>query len=135
MEVKHRAFVERQSGHPMSLTLFYDEAFEGAGQGELPEGVLDRDLPDRYRAEEDFVCGIGKDPDRRGREFFRARNNPQERAGVEKTPHPCVPSNASMSSSGRGSKKERGTENVPFAKPIGRGRAGASGSRVICATG
>ena len=40
MEVKHRAFVERQSGHPMSLTLFYDEAFEGSGQGELPQVCL-----------------------------------------------------------------------------------------------
>jgi hypothetical protein len=101
----------------------------------IAEGMLDRQFPNRRDTEEDFVGRICEDLARCRRQVFRARDDPQERAGIKKALHPWEPSNVRGSSSGRGSKNERGTVNRPLAMSIGRGRAGTWGNGIISATG
>jgi hypothetical protein len=133
--MKNGSLVQRESGDPMSLTFFRNKPIECAGKRQFAEGMLDRQFPNRHDTEEDFVGRIREDLARRWRQVFRARDDPQERAGIKKALHPWEPSNVRSSSSGRGSKNERGTVNRPLAKPIGRGRAGTWGNGVISATG
>ena len=135
MEMKHGELAQRESGDPMSLAFLRNKPIERAGKRQFAESMLDRQFPNRYDAEKNFVDGIREDLARHRRQVFRARDDPQERAAIEKTLHPWEPSNVRSTSSGRGSKNERGTVNRPLAKPIGRGRGGISGNGVISATG
>jgi len=120
-QMEDGSFIERKCRNPMSFPLLYDETVDRARQRQLTKSMLHGKFPDGHRAEQHFVGGIREDLLRSRRQFFGPSDDPQERACVEQAPHPCAPSNASSSSSGRGSKKERGTENRPLARPIGRG--------------
>lgn len=133
--MKHGSLVQRESGDPMSLTFFRNKPIERTGEWQFTEAMLDRQLPSRHGTEEDFVGRVRENLARGRRQIFRARDDPQERAGIEKALHLWEPSNVRSSSSGRGSKNERGTENRLLPKPIGRGRTGTSGNGVISATG
>lgn len=121
VKVEDGSFIERKCRHPMSFPFLHDETFDRARQRQLAKSILHGEFPDGHRAEQRFVGRICEDFLRSRRQFICPSDDPQECARVEQTPHMCVPSNASSSSSGRGSKKERGTENRPLASPIGRG--------------
>jgi hypothetical protein len=120
VKVEDGSFIERKCRNPMSFPLIHDETVNRARQRQLAKGMLHGDFPDGHRAEQHFVGWIRENLLRCRRQFFCPSNDPQERARVEQALHPCVPSNASSSSLGRGSKNERGTENRPLARPIGR---------------
>ena len=88
VQMKDGSLVQRESGDPMSLTFFRHKPIECAGEWQFTEGMLDRQFPNRHDTEEDFVGRIREDLARRWRQVFRARDDPQERAGIEKALHP-----------------------------------------------
>jgi hypothetical protein len=135
VQVKHGPFFERQNRYPMHLPLRQQKPIKGSRQRKLSQRMFHRDLPHRHDTKQDLMGRICKHLRRSKRKLSRARDDPQEGACIEKTPHTFLPSKASSMSSGSGSKKDAGAENVCFANPIGRGRVGTSDSGVICATG
>ena len=59
----------------------------------------------------------------RPRDGLRPGCSPEEDGGIEQEPDGPPPSKAAISSSGRGSRNEGGTEKAPLARPNGRGSA------------
>lgn len=121
VEVEDSLFIKRKYPDPMPFPLVNDETLNRTRQRQLPKRMLHGELPNGHCTQQHLVGRIRKDLLRCWRQLFRPGNDPQEGAGVEEALHPRVPSKASSMSSGKGSKKEGGTENRPFARPMGRG--------------
>src|SRR6266498_1907486 len=96
-------------------------------QPQLPQRVLDRDLPGARRRKQQLVVRGGDELPGRGGEPFRRREHPQPHLGVEEDSHS---SNALRMSSGSGASKSSATKTRPFSVPSGRSvRTGVAGTR------
>ena len=94
MEVEYGLFMKQERSNPMPLPLFHHETLDRTGQRQLSKGVLHGEFPHRHDAEQHLIGRIRKQLLRRRREFGRPGDDPQKRAGIEQTLHPCRLSNA-----------------------------------------
>lgn len=60
VEMKDGAFIERERRDPMSFAIGCHKVMKRAGKRQFAQGMLDRDFPHRYRAEQNLVGGIDK---------------------------------------------------------------------------
>src|SRR6266516_2933196 len=83
-------------------------------QTQLPQRVLDRDLPRARRRKQQLVVWGGDELPGRGSEPFGRREHPQPHLRVEEDSHS---SNALRMSSGSGASKSSATKTRPFSVP------------------
>ena len=88
MQMKNGSLMQQESGDPMPLTFFHNNAIKGAGERQPAQGMRYGEFPERHGAEKNLIGRIGEDLTRRRRQVFRPCDDPQKRTGIEEALHP-----------------------------------------------
>ena len=134
-QLKHCVLLKWKGIDTVAAPPFFDKFMGWFGQRQFAEFIFNDNFPCGSSAQINFIRWIREKFAGIVGQIRAAGNYPQKSAGVQKDIHSSSPWNWASVSSGKSSKNDIGTLNLPFARPMGRGLSLRVASGLISAIG